>query len=102
MLDNYIVLFIIFIVCYIACRIKIDDFLNNINIYFIMGIVLSVLGCSIISVAFGIDTLKKTLLLGEFSHLRALILPGYISFSVAILGWIEKIFRKIIEDHSVP
>jgi hypothetical protein len=92
---DYIVLFVIFIVCYIVCRIKIEDFLNNINIFLIMGIVLFLVGCSIISIFYGIDVLRKNLLLGEFSHLRTMILPGYISFAVAILGLIEKVFRKI-------
>jgi hypothetical protein len=92
------VLFIISVVCFFACRIKIKGFIKNVHVFYIMGAIILTIGCIIIYLVYGVNTLKRTLLLGEFSHLRSLIIPSYISFLIAIMGSIEKIFRRIFNN----
>ncbi len=91
-------LLIISVVCFFACRIKIKDFIKNVHVFYIMGAIILAIGCLIIYLIYDINALKRSLLLGKFSHLRSLILPSYISFMIAIMGSIEKIFRRIFRN----
>jgi hypothetical protein len=88
------VFFVISVVCFLLCRIRKKGFIHNVHVFYIMGAIILSIGCSIIFLIEGANALKKTLLLGKFSHLRLLIIPGYISLMIAFLGSIEIFIRR--------